>query len=135
MGTLIKKLELAIEGSRELDVRIEITRRSFLAGLGAAAVATEIARIESQIGFVQFAEAEEVPRYSHSLDAALTLVPEGYGWGVTNPKHWDGNKEDKRPYARLYKTDAVNDKKGTGPTPALALCIAALRAQAMEEAA
>ena len=132
MDNLIAELERATKGSREFDVRIEITRRSFLAGLGAAAVAVEIARIKSQIGFAKFAEGEEVPHFSTSLDAALTLVPEGWRWtvGKQNIGKYDG------PAAFCWKPDPENEPiLAKSSVPALALCIVFLRArQAMEEA-
>jgi hypothetical protein len=125
---LIARLEAAPEGSRELDVRAEITRRSFLAGLGAAAIAAEIVRVQSHIGFAKFADAEEVPHYTTSLDAALTLVPEGWRWKVQQLR--DGH------YATLMRRARNGGKFIVGPNPpALALCIAALRARTNEKAA
>jgi hypothetical protein len=60
--------------------------------------------------------------YTASLDAAMTLVPEGtavvIGWGQT---------PDTRPWARLAKP--WNGADATGATPAIALCIAALKAR------
>ncbi len=64
-----------------------------------------------------------IPRYTTSLDAAVTLVPEKYWWSVRNggcyatvgPSNW-------------------HDLEGEAKTPALALCAAALKARAaMEE--
>lgn len=58
-----------------------------------------------------------LPRYTASIDAALTLVPEGWDWAIFHTNGgltihaWCGDKIDH-----------------FGDTPALALCIAALRA-------
>lgn len=64
------------------------------------------------------------PSFTASLDAAMTLVPEGYDWAVFRTNggltvhSWCGNRED------IFAA-----------TPALALCAAALRARAAQEAA
>lgn len=55
-----------------------------------------------------------------SIDAALTLVPEPGRWGMTaDPAHG----------AVVYVNES---NRGEAATPALALCAAALRAQAQE---
>ena len=65
--------------------------------------------------------------YTASLDAAMTLVPEGYDWFklrrldrlphmIVEPAHREGNPRDYYHF-------------GTARTPALALCAAALRAR------
>ena len=54
---------------------------------------------------------QPVPTYSASIDAALTLVPEGCGFVV------------------MGKAAKIGRKVATAPTPALAICIAALRAR------
>lgn len=61
------------------------------------------------------------PRYTASLDAALTLVPEGHQAVI-----WTAGGADvfpSTPGLHVYDTTR-------GATPALALCIAALRARA-----
>ncbi|KQM37984.1 hypothetical protein [Sphingomonas sp. Leaf10] len=58
--------------------------------------------------------------YTASLDAAMALVPEGWEWNV-----WGSG------YCRIMHPQTHrNDKDGRSCTPALALCAAALRAQA-----
>lgn len=76
-----------------------------------------------------------IPGYTASLDAALTLVPEGHRWLL-----------DKRPYADLldrpdgyrcqvykqgypYRSDSSDIPTAWAKSPAIALCIAALRAR------
>lgn len=60
---------------------------------------------------------ERLPSFTASLDAAMTLVPEGYDWAVFRTNGgltvhaWCGSRED------VFSS-----------TPALALCAAALRA-------
>lgn len=59
--------------------------------------------------------------YTASLDAAVTLVPEGY----TGMVHLDGK-------ASLYRDDMQPTIDSLAATPALALVAAALRARAQE---
>ena len=68
-----------------------------------------------------------VPRYTASIDAALTLVPEGWGWKADcglgfghsfTVGHVGVNKLFDRP-----------EGWGKAATPAIALCIAALKAR------
>lgn len=63
--------------------------------------------------------------YTASIDAALALVPEGLGWGIPfGPcTAHDGNKE------RRWWEAEVGPHLAEGATPAIALCIAALRAR------
>ncbi len=68
----------------------------------------------------------EVPRYTTSLDAAVTLVPEGWIW--QGGERYEDEKVGG--WARVFPRGAMN--RGTGnrdaKTSALALCAAALRA-------
>lgn len=61
----------------------------------------------------------KLPPFTSSLDAALTLVPEGLMWSV-------GTNGDGRYRADVW-TDVV--EIGIGCSPAIALCIAALEAR------
>ena len=61
-------------------------------------------------------------RYTSSIDAALTLVPAG--WHVSHA-YWGAS----RAHFNLTKEMGVF-AEGRAPTPALALCIAALKAGA-----
>lgn len=65
----------------------------------------------------------EVPAYTASIDAAMTLVPEGVNWTMGG-----GGKECAIVIISAGQglTDAAH---GFAATPALALCIAALRAR------
>ena len=64
-----------------------------------------------------------IPRYTASLDAAMTLKPDSC-WGDC------GNRHDGTGYAELCGSVCAS---ATGATPALALCAAALRARASQE--
>ncbi len=65
---------------------------------------------------------EPLPAYTTSLDAALTLVPEGRSWMI-------GRTLGGRHNAVV----GVDGRTVTHDTPALALCIAALKARAAKE--
>ena len=64
-----------------------------------------------------------VPRYTASLDAAMTLVPERWVWSI--------NQFPDKASAYCVSEDEViaRPRKQYQATPALALCAAALRAQ------
>ena len=68
------------------------------------------------------------PRWTASLDAALTLVPEGWRWAV------HGGPWTRGPHATLLAPTYVSksDQTADAATPALALIAAALRARAEE---
>ena len=117
MTDLIKQLEAATEGSRTLDYEI----------------ARELQwRFSEEEEFKEFGsfwrdamtdEWKQLPWWTTSIDAALTLVPEGLRWtlgyeptGKLN--YWAWVWTDDGP-CEAYK-----------PTPALVLCIAILKALA-----
>lgn len=116
MGELIARLEAASEGSDELN------RAIFHDGLGNPPQPTHCDACK-QTRWV-FA-----PAYTQSLDAALTLVPEG--WTAWELRSFARKTRFGCDLSRLTECDAGEDwAHGNGPTPALALCIAALRALA-----
>ncbi len=117
MDQLIAELEAAPEGSRKLDG--PLFRLHIMPGTD----------WEKNKGLwwpceTTFCERYEVRPYTTSLDAAMTLVPEGLCWEVeAGPKIG----------AVACVGTRYGPMEGTGTTPALTLCIAALRArQAME---
>lgn len=67
-------------------------------------------------------------RYSSSIDSALTLVPEGWGWLVRDFK---GDGEEGA-YADVPHLTIESNMDGQAfhKIPAIALCIAALKARA-----
>lgn len=74
-------------------------------------------------------EAEfPVPAYTSSVDAALTLVPDGLPWMVRRSQPWDA----AHPYCAAYVQTAEHDEHSSltkATTAARALCIAALKAR------
>jgi len=70
-------------------------------------------------------ERVRLPRhYTASLDAALTLVPEGCGYQIIS-----GFDEGGLTHASVYVPEIDNGERGDSATAALALCAAALRAR------
>ena len=96
---LIEKLERAEGPSRELDWAI------------------------SDVLFGQRLDAS-IPPYTASIDAALMLVPEGVLWSA---EAWDTN----RVYPAHVRASAwvLGALRSYAATPAIALCITALRAK------
>ncbi len=64
-------------------------------------------------------------KYTASLDAAMTLVPQGQDWYVTSIRPLTG-----RFAGAIYKGSEPSMDYAEAATPALALCAAALRARA-----
>ena len=118
MTKLADKIE-ALEGpSKEVDAEI--------AALNGYRIVDEGAPI-GRVCYDKNRHGVPLPAYTKSLDAAMTLVPEGYDWFKTprldrlphmivEPAHREGNPRDYYHF-------------GTAHTPALALCAAALRAR------
>ena len=144
MLDVIQKLKAAIEGSRGLDAEIALhlgwqsyhgepnpyEGNDYVhAGHWGRPGHPEDERREPKGGFA------EPPRYTTSLDAALTLVPEGWAGRV----EWGGCYATGKPclpHAELAQPIQTEFGPGVGiraqvdgATPALALCIAALKAR------
>lgn len=86
----------------------------------------------------------DAPRYTVSLDDAMTLVPAGWKSGVEQAGAYDGSSLDEAwcwPFESHFDPDWKNGQqgyrdasdgtRGYAATPALALCAAALRARAV----
>ncbi|CAB4176800.1 hypothetical protein UFOVP1672_43 [uncultured Caudovirales phage] len=113
---LIERLSNASEGSRELDLAI------VRSGVGIPIV-QEVWSDDDLLNVSNI-----MPHYTTSIDAALTLVPEG--WRVyalqeeytDKPGVWFAGLDHRTAH---YKYGSMI---GKAPHPALALCIAALQA-------
>ena len=124
--TIIAKLEAATDGSRELD----------------AAIAESIGWTRDQRDIngnwrwlaPKGPYTQLLPKWTTSIDAALTLVPED--WAGQGSIHWPGYDAGRlinRAFVRLhhYLSSGGGPRvDGYGATPALALCITALKARA-----
>lgn len=107
MKDLIERLAKATGPDRELD----------------AAIAYRCTKAASAVmGF---------PSYTSSIDAALTLVPEGWHWEVSDsPKEFPA-RAGVSPVAPVdeWVCSDTGGQDASAATPAIALCIAALKAR------
>lgn len=104
MGTILERLERATVPLRNLDAELHY---EFHPG---PAVYDASCRVMSY-----------VPAYTESIDAALTLVPEGSAWTLMRHDN-----------ALYYAECGPDSWQSNAPTPALAICIAALKARAAQ---
>ena len=121
---LLARLEAATEGSRELDAIIWVEIVQGQPPIGNYATGIANADLAAQDEGKEFCA---VPRFTESLDAALTLVPEGWHLDLHD---WTWAEEPKW-NASLQRCQGVYEKvNGLSPTSApLAVTIAALRAR------
>ena len=131
---LVKRLEAAIVGSRELDAHIAAQAWP---NAHAAYLNDDDRPLELDPGeWVVLRRTSESlvtkhrpPLYSTSVDAALLLVPKGQGWELTFRRrehlHAAGLGDIRNPANGRYENSL-----GLAKTAALALCAAALRAGA-----
>lgn len=121
MTDLIRRLEEAKEGSRELDAAIAlatgyVTERDGTCFYGNR----DFSVMVLERGYYDHAgNAPELPYFTFSLDAALALIPDGLWWKMDSLPRvaWVGRKKNGTP-----------TNTGRGATMPLALCIAILRA-------
>lgn len=137
VGDLIAVLEQG-EPSRELDVRIWLALFDTPimvdgGGYGPKASAPKYKQAREiwkddwpywgeKIEVDAVALSLDAPHYTTSIDAALTLVPDGWNWHLIT--EFDGINA-----AVFPPGNAVDYPDVTASTPALALCIAALKAR------
>lgn len=118
---LISRLEKVEGPDRELDAEIYASIGAVPSEVADPITGTEIVWIfNGSIGFP--------PKFTASLDAAVGLVPEGKAWGIEDVGA--GN-----PLFEVYAGDGDDaDHFVVHKLAAIALCIAALKARASEEA-
>jgi len=109
---LAERAEQAEGADRELDVEIHL--------LIGRPVGTQV-----DDDGCEYQALASIPEYSASLDAALSLVPDGQDWCLSQ-----GDREQA--IASMSPTNSFADVCVTAATPALALVAAALRARAEE---
>jgi len=122
--TLISRLEQAEAGSRELDGLIEV------ATLFKGNSGYQLDRGKFYANDRRIVAVHEAPHYTTSIDAAMSLVPEG--WQDVRQHHHVMTDGSIRSYAEI-ETAAGTFNAGPTATPALALCVAALKAQGVSE--
>jgi hypothetical protein len=118
LAGLIERLEKATRPDRELDCAIFVaTAESPFVSYYPDCVLATLG------GFSARLEISDIEKFTSSIDAALTLVPEGQEWQLGSAHlvstYW----------AEVIASDCY---KAKGTTPAIALCIAALKARATE---
>ncbi|NVD45720.1 hypothetical protein [Qipengyuania atrilutea] len=114
---LTNKLEQATEGSRELDAEIWL---ALVADEKALKAYHEGAKISAKEAAFRADYMMDGMRYSSSLDAAMSLVPEGYHVEL---ERWADNR------GRCEINWPSNTVNAWGSTLPLALCIAAIRSR------
>lgn len=114
LSGLIDRLEKATGPDRALDAAIAVA-------VGSEYAQREYVHIESR----SYEIHEEIAKhYTASIDAALTLVPEGYGWVIDFMDPYE-------PEAMCGQGWCGRDHGDPDPKqPAIMLCIAALKALA-----
>ena len=115
LTSLIERIEAATEGSRDLDHAIHYHT-----------VVVKSGRFTEQ-SWVRKAASENwnTPRYSTSIDAALTLMPEGQDWSLFS------DNGTAMAGCTPASEDGCDMTDTPGATPALALLAAILRARCM----
>ena len=127
MNDLIERLEKATGSDRKLDAQIEC------AVMGGSCIIHPDARISD--GYVLCGpQAYFAKPYTSSIDAALTLVPPtDWEWLVRNhngKRDGEGNGKGKSHFANVLTFDPEGPMfSAYASGPAIALCIAALKAR------
>ncbi len=129
MDDLLTRLEQATEGSRELDVEIYLnTFPAFLVSkepdgyIYINYTGTALTPIWEDF------HSHHAPRYTTSIDAALTQLPEGFGYAVETRPHSNQDKSDVPAIAWVSRLRDEPSIPSIAATPALALCIAIRKA-------
>lgn len=136
MKDLLAKLEAAPEGSRELDaeIHIAVVNPKVMVDGGSYDGKQPAVYKPSVEAFANWedtmasaADLMGTPRYTTSIDAALTLPP-AWDWEID----YDSDMDGKNGLAVCRMGDPMLRIEGEASTPALAVCIARLRARDYE---
>ena len=134
--TLIEELEQASEGSRDLDIAIrfetigDVARCNYDEFSWCSDEDCECPGCGKWLGMhdkrgsypARWQDDKRLPHYTTNLQDALELVPEGWNWHLIT--EFDGINAAVWPPGNAEDFPEI-----TAPTPALALCIAALKAR------
>jgi hypothetical protein len=111
MTDLILRLESANKGSRELDEAIATAIWGEPRPSGNVGCPRTLVWWHNGLG------RSVAPEFTTSLDAALTLVPEGWWWGIASTGE-----------ARIWEIEKPGQFTAKAASPAMAICSAALKA-------
>ena len=131
MKDLIAKLEVATDGSRELDAEVACAldpKRHSPNKIEPGCYSDGKGEIRGAVAPDFF--YSKAPLYTTSLDAALTLVPEGCGWIVESDGGASVHRLEKAAGGGFPIIGEFGIYGEPASTPALALSIAALKARA-----
>jgi hypothetical protein len=126
IADLIARLEAATEGSHELDGRVYCG----VNGLVFRSVSSRGFHFEPDAHGTH-THVTPTP-FTRSIDAALTLVPEGWYWSINTSATADAAAASCFFASVRGRAAKGRDPEGFcrhGATPALALCVAALKAR------
>jgi hypothetical protein len=129
---LADRCEKATGPDRELDTAIQLGRGYSLRQPEGSSRYATVRWHDERGNCISWLETagDFPPRYTASLDAAMTLVLEGHTWSLFDGG-WAGVE---RRGATLDGDETIATATRCGATPALALCAAALRARAADRA-
>lgn len=127
---LVARLEKATGPDRELDREILFAtfpkeRTAIFDGVKHISTTTAA---NGDFWFLSLADRHDVPDYTASIDAALTLVPAGMGAAFDTRPHTNQDRSDVPAVAWVSEYRDEPCIPSIAATPALALCIAALKA-------
>lgn len=125
---LITRLEAASGPDRELDAEIAFATRHPVNPAYVREYAISGAKMNPTLSPIQNYLLENSPHYTSSLDAAIALaerVLPGWHWSVYDTDGTIANNASAQVEPPEF---TFNVSDGVGKTPALALCIAILRA-------
>lgn len=124
---LIERIEAAIEPSRLLDTAIykattkELTPEQYVEAFRKEHGREPSPSLKKFLEHCRDAAEATPPRYTSSIDTALTLLPDGMVWNLLTD------------YGDLCRARVYNGRQmweADGATPALAVCAAMLKARA-----
>lgn len=129
---LAERVEAASDPCRELDVRVNLAVSDQI--WSESDIADLLTWRDEPTGYGRYRPADEyVPEHTRSLDAAMTLVPEGWAFslgemmGLPLEQRWRCHLRD---HNEPYNPSTCRWLDRDCRTPALAVCAAALRAHA-----
>ena len=127
---LAERVERAVQPDREIDclIRCALSGRPNWRALNMGDGFGWGIFYETTAGHARF--FSDVPMYTASLDAAMTLVPDRWSSGYTDRR---ATVEGSKVNAQLWQVAEGSTVNGYADTPALALTAACLRARARGE--